>query len=564
VEQPTISFHRLKVPDGDAAVYTTTRINAKSVSSTSSNSLKYSPRDLLEMAATCPIELLEVIFSHLITTESKFETIFSPVKKLQTSHIQQIQTLGLVCRQWRFAANEVLYSRPTFSLPCFLKWKQYLQENVGSWESVVRRLDLAAVPYLTRVLVDSDLVIIPKFSSLSFLSLEGCNLLTDEGVLHALLDGDLILNNLISLNLSGCTQLTDVSIQSIAGIAGLHQNLRHLYLNGLRRLSNLSVYAITDYLIPGLTTLEIEYCFRVTDDAIINLAKKADGKFPRLRRIALMGCVKISRVGLEFLMEALLCRQLANLKYESPYLSHLSLTVPSPSGCPGGETDFDSVFTKFPMPLFRGLTHLSLHVGTSLDDESLLHLGSFVGATLVSLSLNYLDAVTEQGLSACLDQCTNLRHLAIRNSLCPRGSFEHLISLDISYTFRATAFLKTPNLRLLNATGCPGIDLNAFLLMLAELPKLKYIDLSRTVIAWRLFEINAHKQASTSRPVDLENVPSFSSGREKEFRLYELWKPNNQWCPTSCLLKERPGLFSNNHLVMDQDFLDAIRMTFKC
>jgi len=561
------------------------------------------------IAQSLPIEILEAIFEFLIDKPPQIP--FLNQKCIDVRQLGQIRTCQAVCRDWHVSATSILYFQPKFILPTFIAWRKYLNNSKPSWETVIRRLNLSDVPYLGNLLTDGDIADFARFTSLSSLSLGNCRHLTNDGVIHALLDGPKpLLPRLVSLNLSGCLQLSDIAVQIIAGVAGEYGNLRHLYLNRLRRLTNVAVDAITRHLIPGLWTLEMESCYRITDDVIINLAAHADGRYPRLRRLALAGCLKISRVGFESLTRALLSRQHGQLKYENPSLSQFTLSVPSPNGS-HGESEFDSVFFRFPMPLFAGLTHLSLIVGASLDDGHLHALGKHVGSTLVSLEMENLVLVTVRGLNECLEQCPNLKHLGLRSCrVIPFVCLPKLISLDLANCYRPLRddLQLFRNLQALNISGIQHLTLERFLKIVFANSDLEYLDVSGTRLFEPVFELYCpalHGETfyddnhvidgftppylpkgvsfadlrDVSEHVTMSKLDELAFPRDpnevetkcipnlcKMKRIawfYELLRPTDPWNPLSCLVTERAGCYSSNVCVFGREKLDAIRLYFR-
>ncbi|KAG1688136.1 hypothetical protein DVH05_004006 [Phytophthora capsici] len=107
---------------------------------------------------------------------------------------------------------------------------------------------------------------------------------------------------LVSLNLSGCTQLTD---DNIVDIVNSCEKIVTLELAFCRELTDSVLYAISKHL--SLEELNLSRCVRITDDGMLEIA----GQSSVLRRLNVAACKKLSDRTLSALLEG--CRLLEDL-----------------------------------------------------------------------------------------------------------------------------------------------------------------------------------------------------------------------------------------------------------
>lgn len=200
-------------------------------------------------------------------------------------------------------------------------------------------------------------------------------LLTDDGLvdLSSVLQAQR--SNLIELDLSHCSAITDIGI---AAIADACSSIRVLRLAGLHRVSFRSVQLLTTRC-WDLQLLDLQDVFLTSDKAMIYEAA-CDGRaaanermLVAMKSLTLTDCLALTDRGMRGLAER--CRELEMLKLK---------------GC-------------------SKLTDLSL---THFADETLCSLSKFaLAATLVSLDLSYCTLLTARGLQSLLCKCQSLHEL---------------------------------------------------------------------------------------------------------------------------------------------------------
>ena len=153
--------------------------------------------------------------------------------------------------------------------------------------------------------------IVFHFKKLVYLNIADCEFITDDG-----LNSFRMLNNLLHLNISGCPNMTDVSLAYVCGnsdsmllellLEGTNitdNGLKNIFnLRSLRILNMANCHQITDkglgYLTKNLnlTYLDLFCCYKITDYGLSQIAL-----LPKLEKLDIRMCPEITSHGLSVL-----------------------------------------------------------------------------------------------------------------------------------------------------------------------------------------------------------------------------------------------------------------------
>jgi F-box/leucine-rich repeat protein 14 len=211
------------------------------------------------------------------------------------------------------------------------------------------------------------------------------------------------LKKLKSLNLRGCHGISDTGISYIAGrsensMCGNH-DLEHLGLQDCQRITDTALEFVSAGL-TSLKTIDLSFCFSVTDDGIKFLAKMRS-----LLEINLRRCNSITDTGLGYLAGLPGQQSLAPLaaldvsfceKVGDQGLVHLSRlhSLQSLSFCSCDISDFG---IEQIVQTLHSLTTLNIGQCTRITDRSLLLISTHMGQ-LTSIDLYGCNNITTSGL----------------------------------------------------------------------------------------------------------------------------------------------------------------------
>ena len=146
---------------------------------------------------------------------------------------------------------------------------------------------------------------------LEILNLEDICLLTDECFqLDFAHDSAKPLYHLKQLNISNCSNITDVGI---CYLSKLCHSLSKLYLSGLHQITDKSVVSLSldERNGENLITISLQCCLQLTDESILSIS--ANSKV--IEEIFLDKCVKVTDKGIKYLSSS--CCQLKTLSLEA-------------------------------------------------------------------------------------------------------------------------------------------------------------------------------------------------------------------------------------------------------
>ncbi len=152
-------------------------------------------------------------------------------------------------------------------------------------KSAPLHLDLS--PYRFKITDDILAQIIDLFPNIVSLNLFGCTSITDEGLKHVKR-----LTRLTSLNLGSCQQITDDGLVHLRGLT----QLTFLGLNSCQRITDTGIGHLNT--LTNLRTLRLSGCSQITNAGLIHLKG-----FTHLTSLGLGGCPQIDDEGLKHLME---------------------------------------------------------------------------------------------------------------------------------------------------------------------------------------------------------------------------------------------------------------------
>ena len=247
--------------------------------------------------------------------------------------------------------------------------------------SVLRRLNLGGVVQLS----DTDMQkIVPSTKNLRFLSLHDVRLLSDATLdllsMHA--------PGLLSLDVTGCPKLTSAAVVRL--LATSNGRLRHLLLRGTRACTGVTIQALAR-LAPQLVELDAS-----SDDVLMGSTAITDADVHKLvhacgglRTLKLQGQVALSDDKLACAMMLL------------PQLVELDLTA-----CEGVGDDTVATVARF-CPNLRVLRISE----TAVSDRSIAALSC--SRRLRILDVARCDAVTLPGVLRCVEKLTVMHHLLV-------------------------------------------------------------------------------------------------------------------------------------------------------
>ncbi|XP_007992200.3 leucine-rich repeat-containing protein 29 isoform X7 [Chlorocebus sabaeus] len=259
---------------------------------------------------------------------------------------------------------------------------------------------------------------------------------------------------------------------------------------------------------PGLTSLDLSGCSELTDGALLavsrglrHLRRLSLGKLQRLtdagctalgglRELQSLNMAECCLVRGQELAQALGSVHRAPSQLASLSLAHCSSLKPRP------ELEHQASGTKDPCPepqgpsllMLRALQELDLTACSKLTDASLAKVLQF--PQLRQLSLSLLPELTDKGLVAVAGGCPSLEHLAL--SHCSRvsdkgwaqaaSSWRRLQHLNLSSCSQLTEQTLDAigqacrQLRVLDVAMCPGINMAAIRRFQAQLPQVSCVQ----------------------------------------------------------------------------------------
>ncbi|KAL0622143.1 Leucine-rich repeat-containing protein 29 [Plecturocebus cupreus] len=377
---------------------------------------------------------------------------------------------------------------------------------------------------------------------------------------------------LTSLDLSGCSELTDGALLAVS--RGL-RHLRHLSLGKLQWLTDAGYTALGG--LRELQSLDMAECCLVRGWELARALGSVHGAPPQLAFLSLAHCSSLKDASVLSMIPALgpslrvldlsFCVALTNRTLQAicTYLTHLSvlLSVGAFKGKlrrnlrskgffpqPHAELEHQASGTKEPDPepqgpsllMLQALQELDLTACSKLTDASLAKVLQFPQVKQLSLSL--LPALTDRGLVAVARGCPSLeRHLSdellakaaapqpvqlqsAHRAVCPTtlGRWSHGTGAGLGPT-AAQALIWWPPHRTLDAIGqacrqlrvldvamCPGINMAAVRHFQAQMPQSPTPALTRvaSVDDWRWGQSRA-AQGTSCRTVWQQPVSSHTS-----------------------------------------------------
>ncbi|XP_054104782.2 uncharacterized protein LOC118142848 isoform X2 [Callithrix jacchus] len=348
------------------------------------------------------------------------------------------------------------------------------------------------------------------------LSLHSCRDLSTEAVATLCLQQP----GLISLDLSGCSELTDGALLAVS--RGL-QHLRRLSLGKLQRLTDAGCTALGG--LQELQSLDMAECCLVRGWELARALGSMHGAPPQLASLSLAHCSSLKDASVLSMIPVLgpslrvldlsSCVALTNRTLQAicTYLTHLSvlrlawckelcdwgllgLGEPVHETQPHTQLEHQASGTKDPDPepqgpsllMLRALQELDLTACSKLTDASLAKVLQF--PQLKQLSLSLLPALTDKGLVAVARGCPSLERLVL--SHCSRLSDEgwaqaastwpRLQHLNLSSCSQLTEHTLDAigqacrQLRVLDVAMCPGINMAAVRRFQAQMPQVSCVQ----------------------------------------------------------------------------------------
>ncbi|KAI9319484.1 hypothetical protein BX666DRAFT_2094067 [Dichotomocladium elegans] len=335
---------------------------------------------------------------------------------------------AVTCKSWSAHALELLWYKPNFfrsnAWTSFSNVLRDTQPSLYPYTLYLRRINLSM---LASQVSDSDLATLSACERLERITLAGCSLLTDQGILAFL--GKQPRRHLVSIDLSDVTNVSDVSIKRIALIC---PNLQGLNLcmckDGLRQFENVtddSVVMLAERC-TNLRRIKLNNCVKVTDISAIMLADRC----PALLEIDLMNC-DITNESLYVifnksreLRELRLnnCTNLNDLAFIDSSLARIppSSITASPYYDQLRILDLTSVFSltddavRLIVSVAPKIRNLILNKCHSITDESVLAICD-LGRYLHFLHLGHCTQLTDYSITQLARHCTRIRYLDLAN-----------------------------------------------------------------------------------------------------------------------------------------------------
>ncbi|XP_054390898.1 F-box/LRR-repeat protein 20 isoform X2 [Pongo abelii] len=348
------------------------------------------------------------------------------------------------------------------------------------------------------------------------LSLHSCRDLSTEAVATLCFQQP----GLTSLDLSGCSELTDGALLAVS--RGL-RHLRRLSLGKLQRLTDAGCTALGG--LQELQSLDMAECCLVRGRELAQALSSVHGAPSQLASLSLAHCSSLKDASVLSMIPALglslrvldlsSCVALTNRTLQAicTYLTHLSvlrlawcrelcdwgllgLGEPVQGNQSRPELEHQASGTKDPCPepqgpsllMLRALQELDLTACSKLTDASLAKVLQF--PQLRQLSLSLLPELTDNGLVVVARGCPSLEHLAL--SHCSRlsdkgwaqaaSSWPRLQHLNLSSCSQLTEQTLDAigqacrQLRVLDVAMCPGINMAAVRRFQAQLPQVSCVQ----------------------------------------------------------------------------------------
>nr|XP_054309872.1 F-box/LRR-repeat protein 20-like isoform X4 [Pongo pygmaeus] len=348
------------------------------------------------------------------------------------------------------------------------------------------------------------------------LSLHSCRDLSTEAVATLCFQQP----GLTSLDLSGCSELTDGALLAVS--RGL-RHLRRLSLGKLQWLTDAGCTALGG--LQELQSLDMAECCLVRGRELAQALSSVHGAPSQLASLSLAHCSSLKDASVLSMIPALglslrvldlsSCVALTNRTLQAicTYLTHLSvlrlawcrelcdwgllgLGEPVQGNQSRPELEHQASGTKDPCPepqgpsllMLRALQELDLTACSKLTDASLAKVLQF--PQLRQLSLSLLPELTDNGLVVVARGCPSLEHLAL--SHCSRlsdkgwaqaaSSWPRLQHLNLSSCSQLTEQTLDAigqacrQLRVLDVAMCPGINMAAVRRFQAQLPQVSCVQ----------------------------------------------------------------------------------------
>jgi F-box/leucine-rich repeat protein 14 len=305
---------------------------------------------------------------------------------------------------------------------------------------------------------------------ISHLKLSGCYNVTDYS-----LSSMQNLESLVSLDLSLCKQITDLSLFSIVGKA---PNLRSLDLGGCCNLSDKGILLIS-YGLRNLKELDLRSCYNLTDRALSYLS----GDVKILDRFEIKTYNFLAKLGLIENPNCVICKRGNKNNRNLPKIDDrtefgmLSLQSLVLQDCQ--KISDQSLHSISSIPTVE---RLNLSFCVSITDNGLKYLKELRG--LKELNLRSCDNISDMGIVNLKENTSTLEHLdvsfcekitSLNQHICRGLKTLSLSACDIED--EALIGIRMEKLETLNLGQCSKITDKGLESICEKCPKLKYIDL---------------------------------------------------------------------------------------
>ena len=284
-----------------------------------------------------------------------------------------------VCSKWRDAAYNRLVWRGVQARLHLRRSNPYLFPSLA--KRGIRKIRILSLKKSLNYVIQN----LPNIESLN---LKGCYNVTDIGIGHAFVKD---LSSLTVLNLSLCKQITDTSLGRIARFLS---NLEVLDLAGCCNITNTGLL-LCAWGLPKLKYLNLRSCRHISDTGIAHLAglnaSSARGN-KNLTTLCLQDCQKITDNALSNIAKGLVHLESINLSFccgiTESGLAHLAG--------------------------LRSLRELNLRSCESIGDEGIAHL-AVGGLNLTYLDVSFCDKVGDAALKHISNGLHHLKNLGLNS-----------------------------------------------------------------------------------------------------------------------------------------------------
>ncbi|KAI7865169.1 hypothetical protein BDF14DRAFT_1827916 [Spinellus fusiger] len=352
---------------------------------------------------------------------------------------------ALAIRPWSYHAFELICME-------YLCYTLNEQTKVHyPYASFIRRINLSA---LSEYVKDSHIHLLKSCEYLERVTLTGCHLLTDAGLVDLLSEKSSA--NIVSIDLSEITAITDTTILRIAQCCPRLQGLNlSMYREGTEQFHGVtdnSIVALANQC-RGLRRIILNNCSLLTDDSITVLADKCTS----LLEIDLMNCA-ITNVSLQKIF--LQCQNLREFRLNNcmnvSNAGFLYTTLPPPSpftkkiyyeqlrilDMTGISSLTDEAVTAIidTAPKIRNLVLNKCYNITDASIYAICHLGRY----LHFLHLGHCSLLTDRAITQLARHCTRIRYLDL--ACCSQLTDTSVIELATLQKLKRIGLVKCSNI----------------------------------------------------------------------------------------------------------------------